>query len=229
LFLNSKLNYTVRAITHLDTFRLDRIDFESVMKMHPAGAVHVADMIQQAKMMPSRVTRKVVEEIYVQAGIKDVLSILQTRRWRPPKGFAQRLRLFAEEELQSLERIRTRAMAKRARNSICCTKDADHDQMAACDAGFDLMSPRSEASESSARRQAVAQVGKASHDRAVSVEPFNGRDGASVEAAADGGGVTRTAVQAVEAAIGRDTEVTAKRAQWAYCHRRARLCCRPVY
>ena len=48
LFLNSKLNYTLRAITHLDCLRLDRHDFEAVMRQHPAGAVHVADMIQQA-------------------------------------------------------------------------------------------------------------------------------------------------------------------------------------
>ena len=48
LFLNSKLNYTVRAVTHLDGLRLDRQDFEAVMRQHPAGAVHVADMIHQA-------------------------------------------------------------------------------------------------------------------------------------------------------------------------------------
>ena len=41
LFINNKLTYTCRAETHLDVYRLDRADFEAVMRDHPAGALQV--------------------------------------------------------------------------------------------------------------------------------------------------------------------------------------------
>ena len=92
LFVKNKLAYTVRAITHLDAFRLDRLDFEAVMRDHPAGALHVAD--QLPKVLPEYMATRVIGEIYDYAGLRELLSGLAggPRRWRPPKGTAQRIR-----------------------------------------------------------------------------------------------------------------------------------------
>ena len=57
LFVNKKLAYTARAVTHLDAFRLDRAEFIAVMRSHPAGAVHVADLM--GSVLPSRLAKQV--------------------------------------------------------------------------------------------------------------------------------------------------------------------------
>eukprot|EP00327_Prymnesium_parvum_P000731 CAMPEP_0182847736 /NCGR_PEP_ID=MMETSP0006_2-20121128/28621_1 /TAXON_ID=97485 /ORGANISM="Prymnesium parvum, Strain Texoma1" /LENGTH=740 /DNA_ID=CAMNT_0024978097 /DNA_START=384 /DNA_END=2606 /DNA_ORIENTATION=- len=104
LFLTSKLNYTVRAMTHLDCFRLDRLDFESVMRTHPAGSLHVADAIKD--VLPAKLAPKVVASIYEASDIRKVLKLLQNRRWRPPKGFAARLKAYGEARKAPVSRLR---------------------------------------------------------------------------------------------------------------------------
>ncbi|KAL1528438.1 hypothetical protein AB1Y20_009785 [Prymnesium parvum] len=118
LFTTTKLDYSVRAATHLDCYRLDREDYEVVMKRHPAEAVQVADNL--SSMLPPKVGRKVVADIYAAAGLREVLSILQNRKWRPPKGFAERLRKFAQEDATTLERLRQAQRQRKLRRS-CST------------------------------------------------------------------------------------------------------------
>ena len=52
----------MRAATHLDTFRLDRGDFENVMRSHPAGAIYIADQLRG--MLSPIEERQVVTQIY---------------------------------------------------------------------------------------------------------------------------------------------------------------------
>jgi len=66
--------------------------------------VHVADAINF--LLPPKMARKVVAEIYEAAGMRQILSFFANRRWRPPKGFAARLHKFAEEESTTLARYR---------------------------------------------------------------------------------------------------------------------------
>lgn len=56
-----RLAYTARAVTHIDAFRLDRADFIGVMRSHPAGAVHVADLM--GSVLPTRLAKQVTREI----------------------------------------------------------------------------------------------------------------------------------------------------------------------
>ncbi len=88
--MNEKLTYTVRAETHLDTYRLDRGDFEWVMKDFPQGALHVAARLP--KVLPPQMARKAEKDIYDYAGLNDLFPSLSKRRWRAPKGFAARVR-----------------------------------------------------------------------------------------------------------------------------------------
>ena len=81
--MKNKLSYTARAITHLDTFRLDRGEFEAVMRNHPAGALQVCDALP--RVLPPHICSKVVNEIYHYAGLRDLLGALR-RRWKPTKG-----------------------------------------------------------------------------------------------------------------------------------------------
>jgi len=95
LFINRKSNFSARAMTHVDCFRLARQDFEKVMEGYPAGAIHVADVIAQGGVLPLNLANKTVEDIYTAAGIRDVLAMLFNKKWRPGKGFAARLKEFA--------------------------------------------------------------------------------------------------------------------------------------
>lgn len=105
LFVNKKLAYTVRAITHLDTFRLDRDEFMVVMRSHPSGAVHVADLMDN--VLPPKLAKQVTKEIYDYSGLRELLSALQPGgKWRPPKGLADKLRKLAVEHEAALARIR---------------------------------------------------------------------------------------------------------------------------
>ena len=85
------------------------------MRANPAGAIHVADMLNF--VLPPKVARKVVEEVYVHSGIREVLSILQNRRWRPQKGFAARVLKFAAEDGGSLAKFRSRSSTRARRAS----------------------------------------------------------------------------------------------------------------
>ena len=100
LFANKKLSYTARSITYLDTFRLDRDDFMLVMRSHPAGAVHVTDLMESYYLQtPKQVTR----DLRVQR-LGELLQALQPGgKWRPPKGLAVRLKRFAVEHADALE------------------------------------------------------------------------------------------------------------------------------
>ena len=94
LFVNEKLKFTVRAETHLDTYRLDRGDFEWVMKDFPQGALHVAARLPN--VLPHNMARKAEMDIYDYAGLNDFFPSLRNRRWRAPKGFAGKLRNLAQ-------------------------------------------------------------------------------------------------------------------------------------
>ena len=107
LFVSKKLSYTVRAITHVDCYRLERTDFISVMKTHPAGAVHVADHMDS--ILPSSLAKKVTREIYDYSGLRELLKVfMPDGKWRPPKGLSERLRRFAVSHAEQLQRIRDR-------------------------------------------------------------------------------------------------------------------------
>jgi hypothetical protein len=105
LFVNKKLQYTVRAITHLDTFRLDRDDFMMVMRSHPAGAVHVADLMES--VLPPKLAKQVCREIYDYSGLRELLVAFRPDgRWRPGKGVADKIRKMAIEQGTALEKLR---------------------------------------------------------------------------------------------------------------------------
>ena len=107
LFVTKKLSYTVRAITHVDCFRLERADFIEVMRSHPAGAVHVADHMDG--LMPSALAKRVTREIYDYSGLRELLAVfMPDGKWRPPKGLAERIRRFAIDHEDQLTRIRKR-------------------------------------------------------------------------------------------------------------------------
>lgn len=112
LFVNKKLAYTARSITYLDAFRLDRADFMLVMRSHPAGAVHVADLMEA--VLPAKLAQQVTREIYDYSGLRELLSFLLpgTGKWRPSRGLAVKLRRFAAENEHVLARIRARSRRK---------------------------------------------------------------------------------------------------------------------
>ena len=107
LFVTKKLSYTVRAITHVDCFRLERADFIDVMRSHPAGAVHVADHMDG--LMTSTLAKRVTREIYDYSGLRELLAVfMPDGKWHPPKGLAERIRRFAVDHQDQLMRIRKR-------------------------------------------------------------------------------------------------------------------------
>jgi CRP-like cAMP-binding protein len=88
LFLKTELHYLVRAKTHLDTYSLERDDFQDIMRQRPSAAVVVADRVTAA--LPAKVARQVRRDIYAYAGLSDFLPA-RFYRWQPPPGFASRL------------------------------------------------------------------------------------------------------------------------------------------
>ena len=95
LFFKTELHFTVRAKTHLDTYRLDRNDFQQLLRMHPISAVMVADGISRA--LPGKLARQVRRDIYHDTGLKDFLPTA-FYRWRPPKGLATRILTYAASD-----------------------------------------------------------------------------------------------------------------------------------
>ena len=112
LFVTRKLAYTVRSITHLDAFRLERNDLQGCMRSYPAGAVHVADLMES--VLPQKLAAQVTREIYDHSGLRELLSVLQpgSSKWRPLRGLAERLRRFAAEHEVTLARIRTKVQVE---------------------------------------------------------------------------------------------------------------------
>jgi len=110
LLVTKKLTYTARSITHLDAFRLDRDDFVLVMRSHPAGAMHVADVL--GSELPPKMAQQVTNEIYEFSGLRalqlQVISLMRPQGWRPARGLAEKLRKFAAENEHVLARIRAR-------------------------------------------------------------------------------------------------------------------------
>ena len=113
LFVHKKLAYTARAVTHIDTFRLERSDFISIMRSHPTGAVHVADLM--GEVLPPRLAKQVTKEIYDYSGLREMLAAFAPSndgKWRPRRGLAEKLRRFAAENANTLARIRARSGRK---------------------------------------------------------------------------------------------------------------------
>ena len=107
LFLRKKLAYTVRSVTHLDTFRLEREDLVQELRAHPRAALHVADMLYT--VMPRKLAKTVIQEIYDLTELRELLELRSLHgRWRPKRGFAKKLMNFAAENGNELEAIRKR-------------------------------------------------------------------------------------------------------------------------
>ena len=119
LFVTRKLSFTVRSITHVDTFRLEKADFMEVMRSHPAGAVHVADRV--GTVLPSKMARQVAKEIYDYSGLRELLAMMKPGRWRPTKGLADKILKFAVESGQSshMRHLHNKA-TQRARRRVSC-------------------------------------------------------------------------------------------------------------
>ena len=111
----------VRAATHCDVFRLERVDFEAVMRDHPAGALHVADQLRH--LLPPKVAARVVMQIYQSCGLRDLLGILQ-RKWRPPKGLAARIRALATSSTPPPGSRKAQSLSTPRRGSQMATKAA---------------------------------------------------------------------------------------------------------
>ena len=105
--MRKKLAYSVRSVTHLDTFRLERDDLLQEMRSHPRAALHVADMLHT--VMPRKLAQTAIQEIYDLTGLRELLELRSLHsRWRPPRGFAKKLLKFAAENVAELEAIRKR-------------------------------------------------------------------------------------------------------------------------
>lgn len=111
LFVTKKLTYTVRAVTHLDTYKLERSEFVTVMRKHPAGAVHVAH--QMDSILPTKLARQVTKEIYDYSGLHDLLSALQPGRWRATRGLAARIAKLDQDPQQRSQLARLRDAQRR--------------------------------------------------------------------------------------------------------------------
>lgn len=64
-------------MTHLDAFRLERADLMSAMSSHPKAALHVADTMYS--MLPHKRAKQVIDEIYLGAGLRDLLELRSVR------------------------------------------------------------------------------------------------------------------------------------------------------
>jgi len=105
--MRKKLAYSVRSVTHLDTFRLERDDLVQEMRSHPRAALHVADKLHS--VMPRKLAQTAVQEIYDLTGLRELLELRSLHsRWRPPRGLAKKLLKFAAENGAELEFIRKR-------------------------------------------------------------------------------------------------------------------------
>jgi CRP-like cAMP-binding protein len=93
LFTKVEIRYTVRALTHLDTFRLERSDLEKLMRHHPHSAAVVADRV--STMLPKAAGRQVKRDIYHTAGLRDFLP-KTFFKWRPGRGVTFKIKLLAE-------------------------------------------------------------------------------------------------------------------------------------
>ena len=92
LFLGKQHKYSVRAMTHVDTYSLERLAFEETMKQHPSAALHIADHVQMGEMMPSYHAKRVAQNIYEVVGMRDLLECFMPGKWRPKKGLAAKIR-----------------------------------------------------------------------------------------------------------------------------------------
>ena len=66
LFQSKTHAYSARAMTHLDTFKLLRSDFEAVMREHPGSALKIADMLPL--ILPQNMAANCVRAIHELVG-----------------------------------------------------------------------------------------------------------------------------------------------------------------
>ena len=95
LFSDKQSAITVRSITHVDAYRLEREDFEAVMRSHPAAAVRIADKCP--RHFGRETGRLVAQHIYSVAGVDKILRFFQPGHWRPTHGLAKKIRALAAD------------------------------------------------------------------------------------------------------------------------------------
>lgn len=122
LFVEQKLAYTARSVTHLDSFRLDRVDFMTVLRAHPADACQVGDELD--KVMNQKLATQVRHDLYVSCGLQRFLAHYASQfntllHWRPMKGLAEKIKALASkpEFRATLSRVRARGLQSHSRSS----------------------------------------------------------------------------------------------------------------
>ena len=92
LFQSKQQTLSARAMTHLDTYRLTRQDFEDCLKDHPAAAMQIVDLLP--RILP-QVAQTAAQDIYGVVGMHQYLRAFNDGIWRPKKGLANKIRALA--------------------------------------------------------------------------------------------------------------------------------------
>lgn len=98
LFLEKRGNVqSARALTHTDTYRLEKSRFEGVLQDYPTSGMRVADAAQQH--LSAKYAADVRKKIYEMAGVPELLQ-----RWRPRRGLAAAVIRLAKDMKRNPEK-----------------------------------------------------------------------------------------------------------------------------
>ena len=109
LFQSKQQTLSARAMTHLDTYRLTRLDFEDCLKDHPAAAMQIVDLLP--RILP-QVAKTAAQDIYSVVGMHQFLRAFNdvSGIWRPKKGLANKIRALVSDPVHAklLAKLRER-------------------------------------------------------------------------------------------------------------------------